>query len=115
MILWFLVGKMRRLPRNAPLFQQIHACCMGQLVSFLDGQLCVLAALSAFSRAGGAHERFEDPSSHTQELVEPPTRKAKVLFGEGQDALPYNPLKMYHVQRRYIVQMQIRSASLPLT
>ena len=81
--------------------KQIHACYMGQLVSFLDGQLCVLlfhnvlAALSAFWRAGGAHEQLEDPSSLTQELVKPPTRKVEVLYGEGQDVLPYNPLNTY--------------------
>lgn len=68
MILWFLVRKMRSFPRN-----RFMHCYMGQSVSFLDGQLCVLlfhnalVALSAFWRAGGAHEQLEDPSSLTQD------------------------------------------------
>ena len=42
-------------------------------------------------------ERAENMSSLRTQAHLLKTRKVEVLYGEGQDALPYNPLKTYHL------------------
>ena len=100
MILWFLVRKMRRFPRNRFMHVIWDSWCHFWTV---NSAFCFFTMfwllLVQFWRAGGAHEQLEDPSSLTQELVKPPTRKVEVLYGEGQDVLPYKPPKhvLYHL------------------